>query len=83
MTLLYLVSGGLVAIAAGGIAIGQILRWARTLARTLDKLNRVINTELDPDNHSTVKEDLHAMAIALGNLQRQVNALAKVVAKWR
>lgn len=84
MDVLYLVTGGLVAIAASGVAIGQILRWGRSLARTLDSLDKVINAELDPHHDDlSIKDEMHAMARAIGILQRQVAAILVVIERWR
>jgi len=76
MTLFYAITGGLVAFVAAGLAVIQIFKWARSLGKTLESLDKVIKLELEPDDHATIKQDIHAMALAIGILQRQVQSLA-------
>jgi len=76
MTIFYTVTGGVVALAAAMLAVKQMLQWARSLARTLERLDTMLKSELEPDDHATIKQDIHAMALAIGILQRQVQSLA-------
>ena len=64
--------GGLVALVAG---LGYLVGKARKAARALDAIEQLVSRELEHNHGSSMKDDVHGLAVALGQLGRHVDDL--------
>lgn len=60
-------------------AAGSALLWAlkllRQLVLKLDRLDQLASKELEHNHGSSVKDDVHGIAVSVGYLQREFNRL--------
>lgn len=77
------VLGWLVALAAGLTALGYLFRQAQRAFRFLEQIHDLTSRELEhtgnPDDDSTMKDDLHGIAVSLGRLQRRVDKAVPII----
>lgn len=66
---LALVAGVAAAVAAVSYLVGR----ARRAARVLDAIQAIVERELEHNHGSSMKDDVHGLAIALGHLARRVD----------
>lgn len=64
---------GAAAAAVAGLA--YLIRLGLKAARALDAIQTVVERELEHNHGSSMKDDVHGMARAIGKLQRQVDDL--------
>lgn len=58
------------AIAAGLAALMYLLRGARRAVQTIGAIQDLVERELQHNHGSSMKDDVHGMAVAIGQLQR-------------
>ena len=68
--------GTLAALATMIAFIGAGMRGMYRIARKVDELNTVARRELEHNHGSSIKDDVHGLAIAMGQLGRDVDALS-------
>lgn len=56
---------------AAGAAIVWFLKLVRDLVLKLDRLDRLASKELEHNHGSSVKDDVHGIAVSVGLLQRE------------
>lgn len=61
----------------GGVATVAVwaLKMLRTLVLKLDRLDRLASKELEHNHGSSVKDDVHGIAVSVGLLQREFGRL--------
>jgi hypothetical protein len=71
-----------VLVGAAFTVLGHLARKARNVARKLDRLEELLRPaaktvakELTPNTGSSMKDDLHGMAVSLGEAQRRLDDL--------
>lgn len=68
-------AGGVLAVTAGaGVLARKVWRIARALDRLLDlarESNDIVSRELEHNHGSSIKDDVHGLALAVGELQRR------------
>lgn len=67
--------GTLAALATLAAFVGAGLRGMYRMARKLDELNDLASRELEHNHGSSMKDDLHGLAVAVGQQQRQLDDL--------
>lgn len=61
-----------VAVVAAGVAgLVYLARIAGHAVRALSTMSQLVERELTPNHGSSIKDDVHGMALALGKLQRE------------
>lgn len=78
---------GFLGLAAGAVGaflylVGRLLlgiRWISRLFRALDAAAPVILKELQHNSGSSMKDDVHGLALSIGDLQRRVGELERTV----
>lgn len=67
---------GLPAAAVGfALAVRQIARWLAGLWRRVDAVLDLVHRELEHNHGSSMKDDVHGIAMALGRTQRDLDAV--------
>lgn len=64
-------------VAAALAALGYLVRQTWQAAKWLQAIHDVVEHELSPNSGSSMKDDMAAMAVALGGLQRDVADLTE------
>ncbi len=57
------------------VALGYLVKLARSAARRLDAIDRLTSRELEHNHGTSMKDDVHGIAVALGKVQHQVDDL--------
>lgn len=63
------------ALAVAVAAVLYLAKLARTAFRWLEAIHGVVDKELTHNHGSSIKDDTHGMAVALGEVQRRVDEL--------
>lgn len=81
------VVGGLVTLASAVKATVFLARAVRSLVHKLDAIDELLQQELTHNHGSSIKDDVHGMAMSIGGLQREqdeersrMNAVLKLAA---
>lgn len=64
-----------VAYGAAAAAVVWFLKLLRQLVLKLDRLDRLASKELEHNHGSSVKDDVHGIAVSVGYLQREMGRL--------
>lgn len=62
---------------AAGAAAVWLLKLLRSLVLKIDRLDRIASKELEHNHGSSIKDDVHGIAIAIGTLQRDHDELRR------
>lgn len=65
----------LVTWAAIAAAVIYLFRLLRAAVLKLDRLDKLASKELEHNHGSSMKDDVHGLAVAFGHMQREVGAL--------
>lgn len=63
--------------AAGLVALGYLIKKLRQAARALDAIEVLVSRELTHNHGTSIKDDVHGIAISLGDIQRRVVGLER------
>lgn len=69
--------GWILAAAALIAALVYLIRFGRKVLRIVRAIQHVVEGELEHNHGSSIKDDVHGIAVATGKLQRDVDALGK------
>lgn len=76
-SLIILSAAVLAALAVIGRALRSGLAWCRMVARQLRAVGDIVERELEHNHGSSIKDDVHGIAVAVGLLQRRAAELAR------
>lgn len=73
-----LIGAGIVSSIASGLAgLVYIIGRARKAARVLDAIQHIVERELEHNHGSSMKDDMHGVAVSVGKLQRRQDDLER------
>lgn len=76
-SLIILSAAVLAALAVIGRALRSGLAWCRMVARQLRAIDAIVQRELEHNHGSSIKDDVHGIAVAVGLLQRRAAEMAR------
>lgn len=86
--LILTIVGGTVALASMVKAVAFLARGGRRLVHKLDAIDQLLTQELTHNHGSSIKDDVHGLALSIGEMQRdrdedneRLNALLRLAAE--